>query len=150
MAKRIEFSHTTDFQDLVIGIATDVRSWKLCYELNQILGLQLRNTDHPHPKEPIPDQDPEYSLLPPDSAGPFVEEFYEDHDSFPSREVVLYSKDPQNIPAEARPFRFFLLIRSEIGQQTLPGALLSALGQSPLITSAVDLSSIKQLQHLLP
>ncbi len=162
LGKRIKFSQSLDHQDIVIGIVSDIRSWKLCYQLNQLLHLQLRNVREA-------DFEGDFGLssgplnpsLADDSVGVFQDtlfdhsreftpEMYEDSESFPSQEYLLYTKDPQNLPPEARPFRFFLLIRSESEPQLLATKVLESLQQSPAITFAADLSGDKHLQSLLP
>ena len=144
------FIEYPDHQDIVLGIATDVRSWKLCYELNQILGIQLRNAGD---SGFFPDTGQEQEAREPEllfDQPPVSPEQFEDHDSFPHTEFILYSKETQKLPAETRPFRFFLLIRSESGQFSTPEELAARLIESTYIASVVNFSDNKNLQSLLP
>ncbi|MDP5172840.1 MAG: hypothetical protein NWR72_21555 [Bacteroidia bacterium] len=149
MAKLIKFHNSADYQDLVLGIAADIKSWKLCHEINEILGLQLKNIRDLPQTPPKWDSEPAQQTLDLDSRT-FLQERYEDLSSHQALEYLFYSKDPHNLPLEARAFRFFLLIRTETGQLPEISRLLSSLKQSSLIHSVVDLSGAKNLQLLLP
>lgn len=149
LAKRLTFTEESDYQDIVLGIATDVKSWKLSYELNQILEIQLRNTSSQEPSEGKSEQNqgpPDLGITP----EPFAAERYEDLETIPGIEFVVYSKDPQKLPADSRPFRFFLLIRSVSAPPPEADELMRRLLKAPVIHSTVNFSDHKHLQHLLP
>lgn len=149
MAKRLTFTEESDYQDIVLGIATDVKSWKLSYELNQILEIQLRNTSSPPPSQKKSQENealPDLGI----TSEPFAAERFEDLESVPGIEFVVYSKDPQKLPADSRPFRFFLLIRSVSAPPPEADELMRRLQEAPVIHSTVNFSDHKHLQHLLP
>lgn len=144
--RRLQFYDGYDYQEIVIGIASDERPWKLGHSLNEILGIHLRNVSD-FEDDGLAPQVAQTGLL---SPVPLPTVRFEDHETHPQCEYVFYSKDPQKIPTNTRPFRFFLLIRSANADQWPVEATLKDLAASPCVRSVVDLSQDKNLQQLLP
>lgn len=149
LAKRLSFTEDSVNQDIILGIATDARSWKLCYEINHILEINLKNTSHfyPNSENPTLPASREVLNLPVD---PFFQERFEDVESVAHTEYLLYTKDPQKLPKESKPFRFFLLIRSISVLSPVADIMIRRLMKVDIIHSVVNFSDYKHLQHLLP
>lgn len=149
MAKRLSFTEDAENQDVVLGIATDVRSWKLCYEINHILEINLKNISlfHPNPDDSTVLSSQERLNLP---TSPYLQERFEDLESVDHTEYILYTKDPQKLPKESKPFRFFLLIRSISALSLEADVMIRRLMKVDIIHSVVNFSDYKHLQHLLP
>ncbi|MDX2247365.1 MAG: hypothetical protein SF052_11335 [Bacteroidia bacterium] len=154
MIKRIEIQDVFDYQCVVIGLASHEHIWKLCYEVNLHLGLNLTEKElekgkngAPHIPEKKPDQGLfEDSELTPDDR-PLA--YYEDLHSDSRFEFILCKPDPNHLPKDARPFRFFFLVRAH--DYPLPGSaeLVERLSQLPTVLSAVDISHIKNIKQLV-
>lgn len=149
MAKRLSFTEGPENQDIILGIAADVRSWKLCYELNLILEINLKNASYfgQNTENLIVSPVQEELFL---STSSFIEERFEDMESKSHTEFILYTKDPQKLPAESKPFRFFLLIRSITAPSPEADVMIRRLMKVDIIHSVVNFSDYKHLQHLLP
>lgn len=136
----------------MIGIASHERIWKLCFEVNRLLDLNLREREsEPPPPEPEP---PQASLLPPlkrpHESAPL--EAYEDAETLPQVECLLCTANRRSLPPAARPFPFFLVLHFR-ENATLPwetSEILARLQTSEAVISAVDLSHIKHIKQVLP
>lgn len=149
LAKKLTVNEGAGYQDIILGIAADVRSWKLCYELNLILGINLKNTpSEPQVSDVLAPSPLQQQLDLPTPA--FTQEYFEDLDSQAQTEFVLCSKDPKKLPPESRPFRFFLLIRSNSATPPETDVMIRRLMKVDVIHSVVNFSDHKHLQHLLP
>lgn len=151
MAKRIHIPQEAGETLIVFGIASDEPIWKLCWEINSVLGLSLSArsgadtaTDHPATHE----QDTPQLFEQSGTAQPAA--LYEDPDSFAPAEIFLMPTPPEQLSRNIRPFRYLLALRSPgaYAGNVLP--LLARLPALDFVKSAVDLSHIKSLTALIP
>ncbi len=117
----------------VIGIASNERIWKLCWELNKELDLNLTTGSR--------------DLI---QAG--AGEFYLDQESFPNFEYCLLENNfkKKSQTALARQFRYWLVIKPY--QEAVPEieAIMGNLKEISSISLAVDLSKEKEINKILP
>lgn len=120
-----------DAPSYVVGIASNERAWKLTFDLNQALGIQLEaDSEGIGPGRAAyvdADSDPDYDYL-------MVE------NSFPVRKV----------PRIARQFRFWLVLRPKRDAESPLRDLIQNLGQVASVSLAHDLSEVDELKKLLP
>ncbi len=153
LAKRIHIQEPFEYHHRVLGIASDAHIWKLCWEINQLLELNLvkKEKETPQPEqikraeEVLATLFKESDLQPPGG----VQHYYEDLESNPNREYTLFESDRSLSPKEAKPFRYFLLILS--GEEDKPDleSMITRLNQSEIILSSVDISDIKNIKNIL-
>jgi hypothetical protein len=133
-----------------IGIASDVKIWKLCYEINRVLGLLLRaEEENPPTDDLLPTSNispnlfqqhpsPEYHELSP--------ELYIDGISESNREYRLRFLKKSQLPQPAKSFAYFLLIKFDPHSPPEMQDILYHLNQSDWIVSAIDCSHLQQLK----
>lgn len=153
MTKRIHIQEPFDYHYNVLGIASDAHIWKLCWEINQLLGLALVKKEKEVPlhepfnraEEVLVTLFKESELQPPAD----VQHYYEDIESNPKWEYTLFESDRSLSPKEAKPFRYFLVITS--GEENGPELedIVALLNQSEIILSSVDISDIKNIKNIL-
>ena len=110
MAKRVKIKGAFEYQYYVIGIASDERIWKLCFEINNSLTINLLQSDREEKKETeetvTNTENPLFGEedLTQHNRGPA---YYEDTQTDPSREYVLTTADRSNLPKSAKAFPYF-------------------------------------------
>ncbi|MEO0469357.1 MAG: hypothetical protein AAF206_07050 [Bacteroidota bacterium] len=141
-----------DEQHELIGIASDERIWKVCYEINNILTINLienntlstastESTDaHETPTGLFSKQSDPVRRLPLAR--------YEDHASVARKEFILATFDRSVLPKEAKAFRYLLLIRNETNDAPLADEAIIRLKDSNIIRSAVNLSHVNNIKSL--
>jgi hypothetical protein len=156
LVKRIHIDDPLEKHYMLIGIASDERIWKLCWEINQELKINLRKVDpeaflgEKAEGDEAPEAAPrlfEPSQMPPNDTFP---EYYEDAESDSRYEYALFANDRRISPKKVRPFSYFLLIR--YGNTTAPHAdqLLETLRHTPAIRSAADITGVENINDILP
>lgn len=153
MAKRLHIQEPFDYHEYVIGIASDAPIWKLCWDVNQRLELTLekREKEAEEPEglnraeEVLATLFKESEMQPPGG----VQHYYEDLESNRTLEYTLFEADRSLSPKPAKPFRYFLLIRSHEGNAPDIVSIISTLNQSEIILSSVDISDIKNIKNIL-
>ena len=128
----MHITNSPDYQWLIIGIASEERIWKVCYAINQQLGLHLKERGTAAPEKPAeaPLFDQGFSYLPPSSAA-----YYEDMETFSRQEYVLLPAKRRNLPPEARGFSFLLLIHANASELPAAPALIAQLLEAPAIAA---------------
>jgi hypothetical protein len=147
LAKRLHITNSPDYQWVIIGIASEERIWKVCYAINQQLGLRLkeRRTEAPEKPAEAPLFEQDSAAFPPSAAA-----YYEDMETFSRHEYVLLPAKRRNLPPEARGFSFLLLIHADTSELPAPAAVIEKLLRAEIIRSAVDLSQVNNIKHILP
>ncbi|MEZ4777558.1 MAG: hypothetical protein R3D00_30565 [Bacteroidia bacterium] len=154
MTKRIDIQDIFDYQCVVIGLASNERIWKLCYEVNRQLGLNLTEKELEEGKTEGEESEENTSANSLFEASDFIPDdrplaYYEDLHSDPRFEFILRKPDPNHLPKDARPFRFFFLIRAHDSPLPESADLIERLNKSSAILSAVDISHIKNIKQLV-
>lgn len=117
----------------VLGIASNDKVWKVCWKINQELGLNLSS------------QEEGMARL----TGP---ELYRDEESDLDFDYVFFENTFQSrkVPKLARQFRFWLVIKSARDREPDTTLLLERLQKIDVISLAHDLSQEKDIKKLLP
>jgi hypothetical protein len=153
LTKRIHIREPFDDQYHVLGIASDAHIWKLCWEINQLLELNLVKKEKEAPQreelnraeEVLASLFKENELQPPSG----VQHYYEDLESERNVEYTLFESDRSLSPKEAKPFRYFLMIMSTGEYKPDLAPMILRLNQSEIILSSVDISDIKNIKNIL-
>lgn len=154
MAKRVHIKGAFEYENLVIGIASDQRIWKLCFEVNKALSINL--VGNRFQAEMIPEEAPapnapeslfEDDTFPPPSRSLI---YYEDTESQRGHEYILCEIEPIQLPKAAKAFRYFLLIRAVDTPAPNIDAILLQLHALESVRSAVDITHVKNIKSLLP
>lgn len=150
LVKRIEITEGLDYQYIAVGIASNERIWKLCYEINQSMGINLSEKEQ---KPPVSSEKPARTSPSLFDPGAISKEdrpldYYEDMTSKPPLEYILRKPDTTQLPKETRPFRFFLLIRSVSGPVPEAREVIMQLSSASAVLSAVDISHIRNIKQL--
>ncbi|MEL6590923.1 MAG: hypothetical protein AAFQ68_12615 [Bacteroidota bacterium] len=155
MTKRVHIQGAHDYDESIIGIASDEKVWKLCFEINNLLEINLlekglSSEDDPRTQEI--EKAEEDSLFTRKSLSPIKRPLrnYEDTNSDRGREFALFAIKSADLPATIRAFRYFLLIRAIDPPPPDLVSIVSKLNSSALIRSAVDLSNVKNIKSLIP
>ncbi len=154
LTKRVHIEGADDDDDQLIGIASDERIWKLCFEVNNSLKINLIDRGLPpplSPDSPPPEGTKLTSLFQPGRGGKNTRNltYYEDTESFRGREFVLCSLEARQLPKEAKAFRYFLLIRAVEVPPPETETLLQQLNELPSVRSAVDITHFKNIKSLI-
>ena len=133
MAKKNVIKLEFDFPAAVLGIASNDRVWKVCWKINQQLGLELATAE-----------DDVHRVK-----GP---ELYTDNDSDPDFEYVFFenSLKSKKTPPLARQFRYWLVIKPNRELEPPVSHLLAELSKIDVVSLAHDLSNEKDIKKLLP
>ncbi|WNJ21055.1 hypothetical protein [Pontibacter sp. G13] len=154
MPRKIHIQDPDPDQFLFIGLVSSVRVWTLCYEINRLLGLQLKQVSS------VSSQDADNQKHQAAANSLFLDfgnsfksakgTLYEDHLSDPERIYVLYEPDRSAIPKPAKAFPYFLILRAASTCELSSDRVIEALSTSDLLTSVVDLSHLKDINNILP
>ncbi len=135
----------------MFGIASDVAIWKLCYEINNLLSLNLQaialpeSFDDPTHLTNLPSLFLDTQI--PTTLRPVA--YYEDMDTVPLQEFMVFAPTKSKLPAEAKAFSFFFVVRSALISANFVPDLLQKLNAIEFIRSVVDLSDLKNLKNSL-
>ena len=150
MPKRVQILGSDDWEMAAVGIASDVKIWKLCYEINRVLGLLLRAEGENPSSSILPSSSnispnlfqqhpsPEYYELSP--------ELYIDGISESNREYRLRSLKKSQLPKPVKSFAYFLLIKFDTHSPPDMQDILFRLKQSEWVVSVIDCSHLQQLK----
>ncbi len=143
-----------EYQQLIIGIASDEPIFKLCWEMNESHGWGLKKIDlaldEPAQSTHSLAEKIRPLLFNPDNFQNDVSVCYEDHDSFPRVDMVLFEAFSQKIPKEIRAFRYILLFRSDEGSLPETVSLIQKLNALSFVISAIDITHLKNIKQILP
>lgn len=154
MSKRFQISQADDYQYFVIGIASDERIWKVCWEINQHLDLQLLFREiNPETVKQI-NENPSTGIISLFSRTDWQKtdwwrEYYEDTSSHSELEFALFANDLSISPKKVHPFRYFFLIRASGDNWHGLKSMLSQLNQIRAIRSAVDITGVKNINSII-
>lgn len=117
----------------VIGLASIDRIWKVCWNLNQALGLDLSTGIQ------------EVGTV----RGP---EIYADHESSNDFDYLLLENPAKGkkVSARANQFRFWLVLKPKREAEPALETLLATLNQVENVSLAMDLSQEKDIKKLIP
>lgn len=118
---------------IVLGLASNERIWKLCWEINQALNLNISaGTD--------------------DGSGTPARDIYADTESDPKHDYFLLENNapPKKLSAKAKTFRFFLVVRPIEKEEFDLKTLLNPLSEIDIVSLAVDLSAEKDINKFIP
>jgi hypothetical protein len=153
LTKRVKIEYSFDYQFIGIGIASNEHIWKLCFEINQTLGINLLNQKDftnfiPPKKVDIPDNQ---LLFQAEKLAqtPSSDNYYIDTTSNSRIEYILCSPERGLIPREARMFRYFFFARSLKYPLPKLDEILLRFNQISIVLSAIDISNIKNIKHLV-
>lgn len=133
MAKKNVHLLESDSPSSVVGVASNDKIWKICWNINQQLGLQLASA----PEDVTQVKGPElYTDF--DSDADFDYYFFEN--SFKSNKV----------PKLARQFRYWMVIRPKKDRILEVKGILRALTEIENISLAHDLTNEKDIKKLIP
>jgi len=134
VGKKLKYIETeAGIPPTIIGIASNERIWKICWEINQVLDLNLTAARQNTSPGKAPD-------------------VYHDSGGRERESCSLFeqSATDKKIPALARKFRFWLVIRPAAGKQNDAGKLLKKLSGISSISLVADLSAEKEINRFLP
>jgi hypothetical protein len=154
LAKRVHIKGAFDYRYQVIGVASDQRIWKLCFEVNKALNINLVGAEHPHgfQTDSPSDSPPADSLFQSDAFLPSSRSsiYYEDTESQRGREYTLCEIDAAQLPKALKAFRYFLLIRAIDSPLAPIDGILQQLLSLKSVRSAIDVTHVKNIKSLLP
>lgn len=147
MPKRVQIQDVDQLGLFIIGLASNAKIWKVCFDLNQYLNLSLAAVD----AEPLdPASQPQKGSLfeehpIPDYHQP-VGQTYQDVDSHSHQEFRMIELQKSSLPKEVRSFAYFLFIRFDRQFPPSMEKLLASISESREILSAVDCTHLHQLK----
>lgn len=154
MTRKINIKDLPDDYYKILGINSEEKIWKLSYELNRLLNLNLQRIEKKweNPgKEKKSGTDSLFDL----QSGHFqkreAEFLYLDEQTFPKYAVVLCAGAGQILPKPARPFRYFLFLRyNTTGFEDQEWATwMETLKASSVVLTICDLSNLQELKNVL-
>lgn len=133
MAKTNRIKLEVEGASFVLGLASLERSWKLCWEVNQALDLQLSSDN------------PELHL-------PTAEPVFADAETDPDFEYLLMENTGRGakVPRAAQPFRYWLIIKPRRQKEPDLAALINRLKAAPAVTLVMDLTPFNLEKPFLP
>lgn len=133
MAKKNVIQLEYDAPASVLGIASNDKVWKVCWQLNQALELNLASAEDDMTRV----------------RGPVL---YTDDESQPGFGYVFFEQTlkTSKLPRLARQFRYWLVIKPYRDELPDIPAMLQTLRQVDAISLAHDLSQEKDIKKLLP
>lgn len=152
--KRVQIYERFDYQGIVIGIASDERIWKVCFEINESLAVNLKENTRNYDilLNEVDTDSPDPSLFhateSPQENRPVL--FYEDVETNEDCAFYLFKPEATGLPKEIRSFRYLLAIQALTPSLPEPANILEKLNKLTTVRSAVDISHIKSIKHLLP
>lgn len=133
MAKKNILNLEFELPSAVIGIASNEKVWKVCWKLNQTLGLNLAS-----------EQDDVTRVK-----GPAL---YADHESDPNFDFVFFENNLKSNQGTklARKFRFWLVVKLKKELPPDAAALTRKISEIDVISLVHDLSNEKDIKRLIP
>ncbi|MEM6630715.1 MAG: hypothetical protein AAF694_13630 [Bacteroidota bacterium] len=152
MAKRIHLENWEEpEQILLLGIASDERIWKLCWEINQLLEIDMKAVErevHDTKTEPFQEWTVDHKLFSFSTEEDNI--FYQDDKSRKDQDFLLFSARFTERSKSLRAFRYLFVIRYEGELLIEKEKLLNIINSSSIILSAVDLTDYNDLNPQLP
>lgn len=117
----------------VLGVASNDKVWKVCWKINQQLGLNLSSSEEGMAR----------------LTGP---ELYRDEESDSDFEYLFFENTFQSrkVPPLARQFRFWLAIKAKRDEEPSVEEVLRQLQEIDAVSLARDLSQEKDIKKLVP
>ncbi|RMG18894.1 MAG: hypothetical protein D6730_22305 [Bacteroidetes bacterium] len=146
--RRVHIEKSFDYHRFVIGVASNERIWKLCWELNRELGISLKKRDIAGDLPPEADQ--QAAQEPALFQGQEVEApgaYYEDTESKARMEFVVCT--PKAMMRELTAYRYLFIIRFSAPAPDI-SSFLSKIQSIPAVIAAVDLSTFKNINQIVP
>ena len=133
MAKKNVIKLEMDSPATVLGVASNDKIWKVCWKINQGLGLDLSTQEEPA------------AML----AGPTV---YTDFESDSDFDYQFFEADTgsRKVSRLARQFRFWMVIKPKRDLAPDVAALLKQLAGIDSVSLAHDLTEEKDIKKLIP
>ena len=134
MAKKNSIQLDFDSPSAVVGVASNDKVWKVCWNINQQLSLQLASAEDDVTRG---------------SKGP---ELYVDYESDANFEYSFFENTfkTSKVPKLARQFRYWLVIRPKKELVPEVKGIIRALSEIENISLAHDLTNEKDIKKLLP
>lgn len=133
MAKKNVLDLQHDHPVTVIGIASNEMIWRLCWKVNQALGLNLAAEDGDVTRVREPQR-------------------YEDYETDPDTDFLLFEQElkPSQGSRLARQFRYWLVVKPK--RDVLPGTadLIHRIGTIDVVSMCHDLTAEKDILKLIP
>ena len=152
MAKKIQLENWEESEAILfVGIASDERIWKLCWEINRLLQIDMKAVEKDTfeaKTEPFKEWAAEHRLFSFSSEEDNI--FYQDDKSRKDQDFLLFSARFTERSKGLRAFRYLFVIRYEGELFTSKQELISLVNSSPIILSAVDLTDYNDLNTQLP
>jgi hypothetical protein len=152
--KKLKLEDDSDYQHLIMGIASDEPIFKLCWEINDSLNWSLKKVELDDEHFPDEMDSIAYTIRPllfnPADFQAITWAYYEDHETYPRQEIALFEANPQKIPKEIRAFRYILLLRSNNSELQDSVSLTQALNELSFVISALDITHLKNIKQILP
>ena len=152
MAKRIQLENWDKSERiLLVGIASDERIWKLCWEINRLLEIEMKAIEKEileSKTEPFQEWVTEQRLF-----SFSMEEdniFYQDDKSRKDQDFLLFSARFTERSKNLRAFRYLFVIRYEGELFIRKEELIHIVNSSSIVLSAVDLTDYNDLNPQLP
>lgn len=146
--KRVQIQDPREYQSVIIGIATHVRIWKLCFELNLCLGLALSVFEEQELTAENEDVDKEQSLFKTALSSSQKNVVYRDLESISGQEYFLHYPPQKRLVKEIQSFAYFLHLRFEKTNTPDLAEILSRINSLDLVVSAIDISHVKNIKSL--
>lgn len=133
MGKKQYIRFEYDAPAFVIGIASNDRIWKLCWNINQAMELELSTG----------------AMDAGTARGP---EIYADYESQPDFEVLVFENTVKGrkVPKKAQPFRFWMVLKPRKEDVSDLSEILETLKTVENVSLAIDLSDEKDIKKLIP
>ncbi|MEM6766149.1 MAG: hypothetical protein AAF655_14525 [Bacteroidota bacterium] len=149
--KRVHLEESAGPHDLVLGIVSDIPVWKLCWDLNQRLGLSLKkvegDTSSP-PKEEVPSTLLSLFASEELSLRNTALSSYEDRLTHPSQTFLFLENDPRISPKKIRAFRYFFVIRTQTITEKEAIDWMQLIKGSDFVRAVADLSDLENLNNI--
>ena len=134
LAKKNYIKVDMEIPATVLGIASNEKIWKLCWEINQALEISMGTGID-------------------DLTQLKTRDVYLDQESDPSFEFSLFDKkliNAKKAPKTIREFRYFFVIRSFGDREPDVRTYLEALNRIDIVSIAVDLTEVKDIKNIIP
>ncbi|MFM2376642.1 MAG: hypothetical protein RLZZ165_1739 [Bacteroidota bacterium] len=133
VARRNVLDFDPDQHIAVIGIASNDMVWRLCWKLNQALGINLATAED-------------------DLAQTRVPILYADDESDPEFDYIFFEnvlKRSQGTKL-ATTFRFWLVVKGKKDRRAETDALVRVISEIDIVSMALNLTDEKDIKKLLP
>ena len=134
LAKKNYIKVDMEIPTIVLGIASNEKIWKLCWKINQKLEINLGTGSS-------------------DLSQLKTRDIYEDQESDPAFEYTFFSRKVIPVrkpPKDIKVFRYFFVIRSLGKENPDPQPYIEALNRIDIISIAMNLTQVKDINKIIP